>query len=43
LIATVDRYIHHQIEHHATMSFQDEYQCICAKHNIEIDERYVWD
>ncbi len=40
---TVDRYIRNQEQHHATMSFQDEYRQLCAKHNIEIDERYVWD
>ena len=43
LIATVDHYIRNQIQHHAKMSFQDEYRRICEKHNIEIDERYVWD
>ena len=32
-------YIRNQIEHHAKMSFQDEYRRICEKHNIEIDER----
>ena len=43
LMATVDDYIRHQIEHHAKRSFQDEYRRICEKHNIEIDERYVLD
>jgi REP element-mobilizing transposase RayT len=43
LMATVDQYIRNQIEHHAKLTFQDEYRRICEKHNIEIDERYVWD
>ena len=38
-----DRYIRNQSEHHAKMSFQDEYRRICEKHEIEIDERYAWD
>jgi REP element-mobilizing transposase RayT len=36
-------YIQSQEEHHRTMSFQDEFRLLCAKHGIEIDERYVWD
>jgi putative transposase len=43
LMASVDQYIRNQIEHHAKLTFQDEYRRICEKHNIEIDERYVWD
>ena len=43
LMSTVDQYIRNQIEHHTKISFQDEYRRICAKHDIEIDERYVWD
>ena len=30
----VDRYIRNQEEHHATMSFQDEFRRICEKHEI---------
>ena len=43
LMNSVDRYIREQENHHAKMSFQDEYRRLCEKHNIEIDERYVWD
>ena len=25
------------------MTFQDEFRELCKRHNIEIDERYVWD
>ena len=39
----VIRYIRAQEEHHRTMSFADEFRQLCAKHGIEIDERYVWD
>jgi REP element-mobilizing transposase RayT len=43
LMSTVDTSIRNQVEHRAKLSFQDEYRRICEKHNIEIDERYVWD
>lgn len=43
LLDSVDKYIRNQIEHHAKVTFQDEYRRICEQHNIEIDERYVWD
>ena len=36
-------YIDRQSEHHHRMSFQDELRALCAKHKIEIDERYAWD
>ena len=38
----VDQYICNQAEHHAKMSCKEEYRQICKKHEIEIDERYVW-
>ena len=40
---SVDTYIRNQEQHHAKLSFQEEYRLICQKHEIEIDERYVWD
>ena len=43
LVDVVDQYIRNQIEHHAKMSFKEEYRRICEKHGIDIDERYVWD
>ncbi|PAY19560.1 transposase [Rhodopirellula sp. SM50] len=43
LRGVVDDYIRNQFEHHAKMSFQDEYRRLCEKHNLDIDERYVWD
>lgn len=39
----VDEYIRGQEEHHKSLSFQDEFRRICEKHQITIDERYVWD
>jgi REP element-mobilizing transposase RayT len=40
---TVKRYIMNQAQHHATMTYQDEYRELCRRHAIGIDERYVWD
>jgi putative transposase len=42
-VAEVQRYIANQQEHHKKLSFQDEFQRICERHGVEIDERYVWD
>lgn len=36
-------YIQSQEQHHATMTFQDEYRELLRRHGIEWDERYVWD
>ena len=41
--ADVDAYIRGQDEHHKKKTFQDEFRAICKRHEIEIDERYVWD
>lgn len=39
----VDQYIRDQAEHHKKRSFQEEFRAMCQRHEIEIDERYVWD
>lgn len=39
----VDTYIRGQAKHHEKLSFQDEFRAICKRHEIDIDERYVWD
>lgn len=39
----VVRYISNQEQHHKRWSFQHEFRELCRKHNVEIDERYVWD
>lgn len=36
-------YISRQAEHHAKSTFQDELRALLQKHQIEFDERYVWD
>lgn len=42
-LITVRDYIANQEERHKQMSFQDEYRAFLVKHDIEFDERYVWD
>ena len=42
-IPEVRRYIQCQEEHHREFSFQEEFRRICAKHGVQLDERYVWD
>jgi REP element-mobilizing transposase RayT len=39
----VKTYIENQEEHHRTMTFQDEFRELLRRHQIECDERYVWD
>ena len=39
----VKRYIANQQQHHRRMSFQDEVRSLLKKHQVEWDERYIWD
>ena len=39
----VKRYISNQEEHHRRGSFQDELRALLRKHDVEWDERYLWD
>jgi REP element-mobilizing transposase RayT len=39
----VKRYIANQQFHHRKMNFQDELRTLLRRHDIEWDERYVWD
>jgi putative transposase len=39
----VTRYIENQDEHHRVKTFQDEVRAFLRRHQIEFDERYVWD
>ena len=39
----VEQYIANQEEHHRKTTFQDELRTLLRKHEIEFDERYVWD
>lgn len=38
----VRRYIQNQATHHARTSFQDEFRSLLRRHEIEFDERYIW-
>ena len=42
-VADVRRYIENQAEHHRQRTFQDEVRALYTKHEMEFDERYVWD
>ena len=42
-VDVVIRYITNQKFHHMKTSFQDEYRKILKEHEMEYDERYVWD
>ena len=45
-IALVERttgYINSQAEHHRKQTFQEEFLAFLKKHNMEYDERYIWD
>ncbi len=39
----VDEYIRNQRQHHQKLSFQDDFRELCQRHDLEINERYVWD
>ena len=42
-VAHVQDYILNQENHHRRMTFQDELRALLIKHQVEFDERYVWD
>ena len=42
-LAQVTEYIANQEEHHRQQTFQDELRALLRKHDVEFDERYVWD
>ncbi len=39
----VRHYIENQQDHHRKMTFEDELRTLFRRHNIEFDERYLWD
>ena len=39
----IAKYIESQEEHHRKMSFQDEFIALLRKHNLEYDDRYLWE
>lgn len=40
---TVRKYIRNQKIHHGKQPFQDEFTDLLRLHNVEFDERYLWD
>lgn len=42
-VPQLETYIANQEQHHATMTFQDEFRELLRRHGIDFDERYVWD
>jgi putative transposase len=43
VISSVREYIANQRTHHQERNFQDELRLLLCKHEIEFDERYLWD
>ena len=39
----VKTYIANQEQHHRKISYQDQLRLLLTRHEIEFDERYVWD
>lgn len=42
-INAVKRYIARQKQHHAKVSFEDEFRYFLKKYDVAYDERFVWD
>ena len=42
-VESVKKYIENQAEHHKTKTFQEEFREFLVKHEMEFDERYIWD
>lgn len=42
-VQRVISYIKNQKEHHRKKTYQDEFRKTLHQHNVEFDERYVWD
>ena len=39
----VEKYIANQEEHHRQMSFKEEFVAFLKKHEIQYDEKYLWE
>ena len=39
----VIKYIEDQMKHHRETSFQDEFRLLLEKHEIDYDEKYIWE
>jgi len=42
-VGVVEEYIRNQREHHRRQSFKDEFRGLLDRHDVEYDERFVWD
>jgi len=42
-LGQVKQYLANQGEHHRVATFQEEFLAFLKRHNIQYDERYVWD
>jgi REP element-mobilizing transposase RayT len=42
-LADVEKYIANQEEHHRRVPFQEEFLAFLKRHEIEYDERYLWE
>ena len=42
-VPSVKKYIAEQEKHHRRMTFEEEFRSFLRKHEMEYDERYVWD
>ena len=42
-LVEVEKYIANQEEHHRKVSFQEEFVTLLKRHEIEYDERYLWE
>ena len=42
-MAEVEKYIANQEEHHRKVSFQEEFMAFLNRHEIECDERFLWE
>jgi putative transposase len=42
-IPEVLHYVQGQTEHHRMRTFQEEYVAFLKKHEIDYDEKYIWD
>jgi putative transposase len=42
-LETVKKYIANQHHHHRKMNFQDELRTLLRRHEVDWDERYIWD
>jgi hypothetical protein len=42
-LVEVEKYIANQEEHHRKVSFQEEFVAFLKKHEIEYDERFLWE